>query len=195
MANTFGGSNTGKAGLNITETDGSPDVFGVTKIVVSNGTLTDDGAGVVSISTGGGGGGGGVTTLSFGSTGFTPNVASSGVITVSGTLALGSGGTGATTASAAATNLGLGTTDDVQFNSIEIDGNLNHDGTQIGFFGTAIAAQQSTTSSTLNPIPFDPVGGSQLDIATAAAIDTNLASLQDAQQLILDLLVTYGLSS
>ena len=37
MANTFGGSNTGKAGLNITETDGSPDVFGVTKIVVSNG--------------------------------------------------------------------------------------------------------------------------------------------------------------
>tara|TARA_B100001094_G_scaffold145014_1_gene140475 strand:+ start:5004 stop:5591 length:588 start_codon:yes stop_codon:yes gene_type:complete len=195
MANTFGGSNTGKAGLNITETDGSPDVFGVTKIVVSNGTLTDDGAGVVSISTGGGGGGGGVTTLSFGSTGFTPNVASSGVITVSGTLALGSGGTGATTASAAATNLGLGTTDDVQFNSIEIDGNLNHDGTQIGFFGTAIAAQQSTTSSTLNPIPFDPAGGSQLDIATAAAIDTNLASLQDAQQLILDLLVTYGLSS
>jgi len=195
MANTFGGSNTGKAGLNITETDGTPDVFGVTKIVVSNGTLTDDGAGVVSISTGGGGGGGGVTTLSFGSTGFSPNVASSGVITVSGTLALGSGGTGATTASAAATNLGLGTTDDVQFNSIEIDGNLNHDGTQIGFFGTAIAAQQSTTSSTLNPIPFDPAGGSQLDIATAAAIDTNLASLQDAQQLILDLLVTYGLSS
>jgi len=195
MANTFGGSNTGKAGLNITETDGSPDVFGVTKIVVSNGTLTDDGAGVVSISTGGGGGGGGVTTLSFGSIGFSPNVASSGVITVTGTLALGSGGTGATTASAAATNLGLGTTDDVQFNSIEIDGNLNHDGTQIGFFGTAIAAQQSTTSSTLNPIPFDPAGGSQLDIATAAAIDTNLASLQDAQQLILDLLVTYGLSS
>ena len=195
MANTFGGSNTGKAGLNITETDGSPDVFGVTKIVVSNGTLTDDGAGVVSISTGGGGGGGGVTTLSFGSTGFSPNVASSGVITVTGTLALGSGGTGATTASAAATNLGLGTTDDVQFNSIEIDGNLNHDGSQIGFFGTAIAAQQSTTSSTLNPIPFDPAGGSQLDIATAAAIDTNLASLQDAQQLILDLLVTYGLSS
>jgi len=146
MANTFGGSNTGKAGLNITETDGTPDVFGVTKIVVSNGTLTNDGAGVVSISTGGGGGGC-VTTLSFGSTGFTPNVASSGVITVSGTLALGSGGTGATTASAAATNLGLGTTDDVQFNSVEIDGNLNHDGTQIGFFGNAPAAQQPTNSS------------------------------------------------
>ena len=194
MANTFGGSNTGKAGLNITETDGSPDVFGVTKIVVSNGTLTDDGAGVVSISTGGGGGGGGVTTLSFGSTGFSPNVASSGVITVSGTLAIGSGGTGATTASGAATNLGLGTTDDVQFNSIEIDGNLNHDGTQIGFFGIAPAAQQGTTSSTINPIPFDGAG-SQIDPVTATAIDDNFASLQTTQQEILDLLVTYGLSS
>lgn len=195
MANIYTGGNTGKAGLNVTETDGSPDVFGVTKIVVSNGTLTDDGAGVVSISTGGGGGGGGVTTLSFGSTGFTPNIASSGVITVSGTLALGSGGTGATTASAAATNLGLGTTDDVQFNSVEIDGNLNHDGTQIGFFGNSPAAQQSTSSSSLNPIPFDPVGGSQIDPVTAAAIDTNFNELQTAQQAILDLLVTYGLSA
>jgi len=194
MANIYTGGNTGKAGLNVTETDGSPDVFGVTKIVVSNGTLTDDGAGVVSISTGGGGGGGGVTTLSFGSTGFTPNVASSGVITVSGTLALGSGGTGATTASAAATNLGLGTTDDVQFNSVEIDGNLNHDGTQIGFFGNAPAAQQPTNSSSLNPIPFDGAG-SQIDPATAAAIDTNFTELQTAQQAILDLLVTYGLSA
>jgi hypothetical protein len=195
MANIYTGGNTGKAGLNVTETDGSPDVFGVTKIVVSNGTLTDDGAGVVSISTGGGGGGGGVTTLSFGSTGFTPNVASSGVITVSGTLALGSGGTGATTASAAATNLGLGTTDDVQFNSVEIDGNLNHDGTQIGFFGNAPAAQQPTNSSSLNPTPFDPAGGSQIDLATATAIDANFTELQTAQQAILDLLVTYGLSA
>jgi len=194
MANTFGGSNTGKAGLNVTETDGSPDIFGVTKIVVSNGTLTDDGAGVVSISTGGGGGGGGVTTLSFGSTGFTPNVASSGVITVSGTLALGSGGTGATTASGAATNLGLGTTDDVQFNSIEIDGNLNHDGSNIGFFATTPAAQQPTTDAIINPIAFDPAG-SQLDLATAQAIDDNFAELLTAQQAIIDLLTVYGLSS
>lgn len=194
MANTFGGSNTGKAGLNVTETDGSPDVFGVTKIVVSNGTLTDDGAGVVSISTGGGGGGGGVTTLSFGSTGFTPNVASSGVITVSGTLALGSGGTGATTASAAATNLGLGTTDDVKFNSIEIDGNLNHDGSNIGFFATTPATQQPTIDAIINPIAFDPAG-SQLDPATAQAIDDNFNELAAAQQAIIDLLTTYGLSS
>lgn len=193
MANTFGGSNTGKAGLNVTETDGTPSVFGVSKIVVSNGTLTDDGAGVVSISTGGGGGGG-VTTLSFGSTGFTPNVASSGVITVAGTLAIGSGGTGATTATAAATALGLGTTSNVQFNNIEIDGILNHDGTQIGFFGITPAIQQPTSSSVTNPVPFDPAG-SQLDPATATVIDNNFLSIQQSQQEIIDLLVTYGLSS
>ena len=70
----------------------------------------------------------------------------------------------------------------MQFNSVEIDGNLNHDGTQIGFFGNAPANQQSTNSSTINPIPFDPVGGSQIDPATAAAIDTNFNNLQTAQQ-------------
>ena len=70
---------------------------------------------------------------------------------------------------------------------MEIDGNLNHDGTQIGFFGIAPAAQQSTNSSSLNPTPFDPAG-SQIDPATAAAIDTNLNELQTAQQAILDLL-------
>ncbi len=193
MANTFGGSNTGKAGLNVTETDGTPSVFGVSKIVVSNGTLTDDGAGVVSISTGGGGGGG-VTTLSFGSTGFTPNVASSGVITVAGTLAIGSGGTGATTATAAATALGLGTTSNVQFNNIEIDGILNHDGTQIGFFGITPVSQVGTSSSVINAVPGDPAG-SVLDLATASTIQGNFDSLQGAQQEILDLLKDYGLSS
>ena len=42
-----------------------------------------------------------VTSVSFGSTGLTPNTATSGAVTVSGTLAIGSGGTGQTTAGAA----------------------------------------------------------------------------------------------
>jgi hypothetical protein len=42
-----------------------------------------------------------VTTVSFGSTGLTPSTATSGAITVAGTLAIGSGGTGQTTAGAA----------------------------------------------------------------------------------------------
>jgi len=47
----------------------------------------------------------GVTTISFGSTGLTPATATSGAVTVAGTLALANGGTGATTVSGAQTNL------------------------------------------------------------------------------------------
>jgi len=40
---------------------------------------------------------GGVSTISFGSTGLTPSTATSGAVTVAGTLAIANGGTGATT--------------------------------------------------------------------------------------------------
>lgn len=47
----------------------------------------------------------GVSTISFGSTGLTPSTATGGAVVVSGTLALASGGTGATTVAGAQTNL------------------------------------------------------------------------------------------
>lgn len=47
----------------------------------------------------------GVSTFSAGTTGFTPSTATSGAVTLAGTLALTNGGTGATTVSAAQTNL------------------------------------------------------------------------------------------
>lgn len=49
---------------------------------------------------------GGVSTISFGSTGLTPSTATSGAVTVAGTLAIANGGTGATTATTALNNLG-----------------------------------------------------------------------------------------
>lgn len=104
MANTYTGSDVGQSGLNVTEVDGSPSVFGVTKITVSNGTLTDDGSGSVTITTGGGGGG--VDSLSMGTTGLTPSTATTGAITVAGTLVVANGGTGATTESGARASLG-----------------------------------------------------------------------------------------
>ena len=58
MSNSYGGSNAGKAGLRVREVDGDPNVAGVNDIIVSNGTLTDDGNGTVTLTTGGGGGGG-----------------------------------------------------------------------------------------------------------------------------------------
>ena len=55
------------------------------------------------------GGGGGVTTFSAGSTGFTPNSATSGAVTLAGTLDVDNGGTGATTLSANKVLVGNGT--------------------------------------------------------------------------------------
>lgn len=53
--------------------------------------------------------GGGVTTISFGSTGLTPSTATSGAVTVAGTLAVANGGTGSTTLTANSVMLGNGT--------------------------------------------------------------------------------------
>jgi hypothetical protein len=52
---------------------------------------------------------GGVTTISFGSTGLTPSTATSGAVSVAGTLAVANGGTGATTITANSVILGNGT--------------------------------------------------------------------------------------
>jgi len=52
-----------------------------------------------------GGGGGGVTSFSAGSTGFTPNTASTGPIVLAGTLAVGNGGTGVTTSTGTGNNV------------------------------------------------------------------------------------------
>ena len=50
--------------------------------------------------------GGGVVTFSAGTTGLTPTVATGGAVVLAGTLAVANGGTGATTAGSALTNLG-----------------------------------------------------------------------------------------
>ena len=49
---------------------------------------------------------GGVTSFSAGTTGLTPNTGTTGAVTLAGTLAVANGGTGATAAAAARTNLG-----------------------------------------------------------------------------------------
>jgi len=105
MADFFSGSS--PSTLRVREVDGTPNVPNVRDIIVSNGTLTDDGNGTITLTTGGGGGG--VTTLAFGTTGLTPAAATSGVITVAGTLVVANGGTGATTLTDHGILLGSGT--------------------------------------------------------------------------------------
>jgi|DEB0MinimDraft_3_1074331.scaffolds.fasta_scaffold46285_1 hypothetical protein len=171
MANVYGGNNTGKAGLRVKEADGSPDVAGVSEIVVSNGTLTDDGNGVVTLTTGGGGGtpGGSDTQVQYNDAGSF-------------------GGNAGLTFDDASSKLTVG-------GEIQINGNLNHDGSNIGFFTTAPTTQQPTTAYTPSAIPSDPVSGGPLDIATAGAIDAQLNDIQTSLQSIIDLLQAYGLSS
>ena len=105
MANVYTGSV--GAGLRIREVDSNPDVFGVTEIIVSNGTLVDDGAGTVTLTTGGGGSG--VDSITFGTTGLTPATATTGIVAVAGTLVVANGGTGATTLTDGGILLGSGT--------------------------------------------------------------------------------------
>lgn len=99
MGNVYSGSDP-KNKLRVREVDGTPNVFPVSTIVVSNGTLTNDGGGQVTITTGGGGGGSGtVTSVAFstGTTGLLVTgspITTSGTITLSGTLGLANGGTG-----------------------------------------------------------------------------------------------------
>ena len=109
MASTFTGSDAGRAGLEITEVDGVPDIFGVNKITVSNTTLTDDGNGAVTITTGGGGGGSGTVTSVSTSLGGISIANATTTPAISGTLVVANGGTGATALTDGGILLGSGT--------------------------------------------------------------------------------------
>jgi hypothetical protein len=71
VANKYTGSDVGQTGIVVTEVDGTPFVAGVTKLILSNNTIQDNGNGVVTVNTGGGGAGG----VSWGGTAFVGGVA------------------------------------------------------------------------------------------------------------------------
>ena len=101
-------------------------------------------AGVVTLLAGAGSS---VTTISFGSTGLTPATATSGAITVAGTLAIANGGTGQTTASAAFNALSpITTTGDL------ILGNGTNSATRLAIgASTYILTSNGTTASWAAP--------------------------------------------
>jgi hypothetical protein len=98
---TLSGDVTGSGATGITATLASS---GVTAGTYTNATVTVDAKGRVT-SASSGAGGGGVSSFSAGTTGLTPSTGTTGAVTLAGTLALANGGTGATTAANARTNL------------------------------------------------------------------------------------------
>jgi hypothetical protein len=57
MSRKFSGSQSGQDGVRFLEQDGNPDAHGVSEVIVTNGTLTALGNGIIELGTGGGGGG------------------------------------------------------------------------------------------------------------------------------------------
>ena len=89
-----------------------------------------------------------VTSVSFGSTGLTPATATSGAITVAGTLAIGSGGTGQTTAGAAFNALSpITTTGDL------ILGNGTNSATRLGIGANGYLLTSNGTTASWQAAP------------------------------------------
>lgn len=90
------GSSSGTVTVNTAATAGTWTLTLPTSAGTNGYVLSTDGAGVTSW-VAQSGGGGGVTSFSAGSTGFTPSTATTGDVTLAGTLAVANGGTGVTT--------------------------------------------------------------------------------------------------
>ena len=83
----------------------------------------------------------GVDSLSFGSTGLTPNTATTGAITVAGTLNVANGGTGLTSLTANRIPYGNGTS------AFQSSAGLTFDGTTIGWSATNLILNATSTAS------------------------------------------------
>ena len=103
----------------------------------------------------------GVTSFSAGSTGLTPSTSSSGAVTLAGTLAVASGGTGATTTAAARTNLNVPTRTGGDASGtwgIDITGNA----------ATATTATTATTADSASSVSSSVVGSATAGLSLGA---------------------------
>ena len=87
-----------------------------------------------------------LASFSAGTTGFTPNTPTTGNVVLAGTLGVANGGTGATTAAAARTALGLGTIATQNANAVAITGGAI-DGTTVGVSTASTGAFTTLSAS------------------------------------------------
>ena len=118
----------------------------VTPGAYTNANITVDQQGRITVASSGAAGG--VTTFSAGTTGFTPSTATSGAITLAGTLAVANGGTGQTTASAAFNALSpITTTGDL------ILGNGTNSATRLAIGANGYILSSNGTTASWQPAP------------------------------------------
>jgi len=126
------------------------------------------------------GGGGGVTSFSAGTTGLTPATASTGVVTLAGTLAVANGGTGTTTpALVAGTNVTISGTWPNQTINSSGGGGMTYPGAGIGnSTGTAWGTSYSTTGTgTVVALATSPTFVTPVLGTPASGVATNLTGL------------------
>lgn len=220
MASIYSGSDVGKSGLEMVELDGSPDVRGVTKIKVSNTTLTDDGNGEVTLTTGGGGGGGGTVTevatgvglqggpitttgtIALTDTAVTPAVYTNATITVNqkGRITAASSGSAGVSLTGSTPNT-ISTVTGA--NALQGEANLTFDGTLLTVTGNlSVGVNPASTVGFMgvtpvpqqNATPYVAQPSDPISLGSlAASTDLNLANIQISLGDIITALQQYGL--
>lgn len=220
MGNVYSGSDP-KNKLRVREVDGAPSVFPVNTIVVSNGTLTDDGGGQVTVTTGGGGGGGSGTvtsvdtgtglqggpvtttgTIELTDTAVTPGVYTNAVISVNqkGRIFAASNGLAGATLTGS-TNNTISTVTGA--NALQGESNLTFDGTlltvtgnlSVGVDATSTLGFMGTTAVVQQSAALpsiNPVDTSGL-VSLGASADANFNEIQGSIDSIVQALQAYGL--
>lgn len=120
----------------------------------------------------------GVTTFSGGTTGLTPAAATSGAITLAGTLVVANGGTGSTTAAGARTNLGATTvgsnlftlTNPSAITFLRVNADNSVSALDAATFRTAIGAQASGSYLTAEADTLETVTGRGATTGTAISL-------------------------